>query len=266
MMTNSNNDRIVAAKCKANTAEYSYPRIDAQHLAQEVKTHTGQKEITEWLGQVQRHGFDDVCRNVGIAGESNIVRRHATKQTIGPQREDAVCVSIIKGILRHAFPLRKVMLCHGFAFEGWLAIQQGYYQKNTDGQQVWQPFFEINLHHLFVYLAPAAAGRGKLIVFCLLWLIHFAMNGQLQKVLIILNTCFWLTVSFALWQHSGGFPQQLVSTVIVLGVLSVLANGYFWAQFWWKRKSRRTPNNWLFLAFIGLSSLAQLYLLIFTRS
>ncbi|MCA0382009.1 MAG: hypothetical protein LCH58_07615 [Bacteroidetes bacterium] len=92
------------------------------------------------------------------------------------------------------------------------------------------------------------------------------MNGQLQKVLIILNTCFWLTVSFALWQHSGGFPQQLVSTVIVLGVLSVLANGYFWAQFWWKRKSRRTPNNWLFLAFIGLSSLAQLYLLIFTRS
>lgn len=92
------------------------------------------------------------------------------------------------------------------------------------------------------------------------------MNGQLQKVLIILNACFWLTVSFALWQYSGDFPQQLVSTVIVLGLLSVLANGYFWAMLWWKRKSRSIPNNRWFLAFIGLSSLAQLYLLIFTRS
>ena len=266
MVTNRYDDGIVAAKSEADTAEDSNPWINAQYLAQEVKTYTGQKEITERFGQVQGHSLDNVCRHVGIARKSNIVCGHATKQTIGPQWKNTVCFFVIKGILCHAFPLCKVVLCHGFAFEGWLAIQQGYYQKNANCQQVWQPFFEINLRHLFEYLAPAAAGRGKLIVFCLLWLIHFAMNGQLQKVLIILNTCFWLTVSFALWQYSGDFPQQLVSTVIVLGVLSVLANGYFWAQFWWKRKSRRTPNNPWFLAFIGLSSLAQLYLLIFTRS
>lgn len=91
------------------------------------------------------------------------------------------------------------------------------------------------------------------------------MNGQLQKGLILMNTCFWLTLSFALWRYSSNFPQQLVSTIIVLGLLSALANGYYWVLFCWKRKTRTIANNPFFLAFIAMSSLAQLYILMFTR-
>jgi len=88
------------------------------------------------------------------------------------------------------------------------------------------------------------------------------MNRQFTKLLIILNFCFWLAVSFAAWQYTSGFPQQVVSTVIVLGTLSVFANLFFWFSTMLKNKSALRVNNRGYLVFILLSTVVQILLIL----
>jgi hypothetical protein len=89
------------------------------------------------------------------------------------------------------------------------------------------------------------------------------MNRQFTKLLIILNACFWLAVSFAVWKYTTNFPQQVVSNVIVLGSASIVANVLFWLSFFLQKKEGRRINNWVHFAFILGSTLAQAFLIFF---
>lgn len=89
------------------------------------------------------------------------------------------------------------------------------------------------------------------------------MNRQFAKLLIILNACFWLAVSFAVWQYTSNFPQQVVSTVVVLGALAIIANLFFWFGTIIQKRAVRRLNNWGYFAFILLSTVAQVLLILF---
>jgi hypothetical protein len=89
------------------------------------------------------------------------------------------------------------------------------------------------------------------------------MNRQFTKLLIILNACFWLAVSFAIWKYTSSFPQQLVSTVIVLGALSIFANLFYWIVTVLKNKIPQRVNNWGYFVFILVSTVAQILLILF---
>ena len=89
------------------------------------------------------------------------------------------------------------------------------------------------------------------------------MNKQFTKLLIILNVCFWLSVSFAVWQYSTDFPQQVVSTVVVLGAFSVFANLIFWMVWMLSGRKRLIANNWGYFTIILLSTIVQILLILF---
>lgn len=89
------------------------------------------------------------------------------------------------------------------------------------------------------------------------------MNRQFTKLLIILNACFWLSVSFAVWQYTSSFPQQVVSTVVVLGALAIIANLLFWFFSIIQKKEARRANNSVYFAFIILSTVAQVLFILF---
>ena len=84
----------------------------------------------------------------------------------------------------------------------------------------------------------------------------------MQKLLVLLNACWWITCSFALWNYSDRWPQQVVSTLVVLGVLSAGANLLFWVgRLLFQKPVFQTSSRWV-LAFILLSTLSQAYLFI----
>jgi hypothetical protein len=92
------------------------------------------------------------------------------------------------------------------------------------------------------------------------------MNRQFTKLLIILNACFWLAVSFAVWKYSTNFPQQIVSTVVVLGTMAVLANLFYWFSALLQKNKGLRVNNWGYFVFILLSTCAQILLILFFLS
>ncbi|HSC55385.1 MAG TPA: hypothetical protein VLC98_17255 [Phnomibacter sp.] len=89
------------------------------------------------------------------------------------------------------------------------------------------------------------------------------MNRQVAKLLIILNVCFWLAVSFVLWHYSAGFPQMVVSSIIVLGMLAIVGNLGYWINRAIGHKRSGHLMHRGYFAFILLSTLAQISLIIF---
>jgi hypothetical protein len=89
------------------------------------------------------------------------------------------------------------------------------------------------------------------------------MQSQISKLLILLNACFWVAVSFGIWKYSAGFPQQVVSTLVVMGVMAVAANLFFWAARWLAPQKMPVLNNRWIQSFILFSTLIQLLLIFF---
>jgi hypothetical protein len=73
------------------------------------------------------------------------------------------------GIMAHALPVHNVVLLQHFALQGRLAIQQGYYHKHTNSNDVRQYFLHVDFHtKRVVESAPhrcAVWRAGKIMLF-----------------------------------------------------------------------------------------------------
>lgn len=47
---------------------------------------------------------------------------------------------------------------------------------------------------------------------------------QLRKLAVICNVCFWLTIIFQYWASAREIHEDVLNTIIILGLLSVLVN------------------------------------------
>ena len=47
---------------------------------------------------------------------------------------------------------------------------------------------------------------------------------QLKKVAAVCNTCFWLTLFFQYWRLARNIHAEILGTIVILGVMSVLVN------------------------------------------
>ncbi len=91
------------------------------------------------------------------------------------------------------------------------------------------------------------------------------MKGQIFKLLMLLNGCFWLTIVFTRWKGLSQLPQAAVSTVVVLGTVAIVGNLYFWLKVFRNRQMPKAAAAIWVRAFILISTLAQLFVL-FTSS
>jgi hypothetical protein len=89
------------------------------------------------------------------------------------------------------------------------------------------------------------------------------MRGQLKKLLVLLNACWWLALSFFWWRYASSLPKAVVSSVVALAVLAVLANATAIAWWLWPKKLSRPPTIWWFQALIVCSFAAQLVVLLY---
>jgi hypothetical protein len=91
-------------------------------------------------------------------------------------------------------------------------------------------------------------------------------SGQIQKVVVIFNLCFWLTVGFRYFQVANWLPAGLVQNILVLGVLALVVNALYLvmkAYSWFKKAVKSKKSKGLDL-FIVVSFLAQ-FLFTFQR-
>ncbi len=47
---------------------------------------------------------------------------------------------------------------------------------------------------------------------------------RLQKLAVICNVCFWLTVAFRFWRYAVSVPKEILNTIVMLGIMAVLTN------------------------------------------
>jgi hypothetical protein len=83
------------------------------------------------------------------------------------------------------------------------------------------------------------------------------MNRQYLKLLLILNVCWWLGASFALFRYADLWPDMLVSTVLALAGLAIVGNLLYWIAWFKHKKEGRWMNNKATHAFILLSTISQ---------
>jgi hypothetical protein len=88
------------------------------------------------------------------------------------------------------------------------------------------------------------------------------MRGQLNKLLLLLNACWWVALSFFWGRYASSLPQAVVSSVVALAALAVLANAAAIAWWLWPKKASRPPTIWWFQLLIGCSFAAQLVVLL----
>lgn len=88
------------------------------------------------------------------------------------------------------------------------------------------------------------------------------MQSQISKLLVLLNACFWIAVSFGIWKYSADFPQQVVSTLVVMGMMAIAANLFFWTGRWLAPQKIPVLNNRWIQSFILLSTLVQFLLIL----
>lgn len=88
------------------------------------------------------------------------------------------------------------------------------------------------------------------------------MKRQYLKLLLILNVCWWLGASFALFRYADLWPNVLVSTVLALATLAILGNLLYWIAWFKHKKEGRWMNNKAAHAFILLSTILQIVTLL----
>jgi hypothetical protein len=101
-------------------------------------------------------------------------------------------------------------------------------------------------------------------VFCSLQPIMLYMSRQMQKLVVILNFCFWGTVGLRFFRGTRALPPDLLNIIVVLGMSAIAFNaGYagYRLFLWMKKRSPISTNKWLDV-FILLSFLIQLFFLI----
>jgi hypothetical protein len=89
------------------------------------------------------------------------------------------------------------------------------------------------------------------------------MKRQYLKLLLILNVCWWLGASFALFRYADHWPAVLVSTVLALASLALVGNLLYWLAWLKKKNEAGGPNNKASHVFILLSTLLQIISLLF---
>ena len=89
------------------------------------------------------------------------------------------------------------------------------------------------------------------------------MKRQYLKLLLIMNVCWWLGASFALFRYADHWPTVLVSTVLALASLAVVGNLLYWLAWLKKKNEEGWLNNKPAQVFILLSTLLQIVSLLF---
>ena len=47
---------------------------------------------------------------------------------------------------------------------------------------------------------------------------------QLNKLAVLCNSCFWLTLLFEVWKPARNLQQDLLGTIVMLGLISIAIN------------------------------------------
>ena len=96
---------------------------------------------------------------------------------------------------------------------------------------------------------------------------------QLKKLAVISNVCFWLTLLFQVWREARFLNQQLLNTIVIIGIFALLVNVIWLTTFiQTQRKNQSLPGknsdirvnkkvDLLFFSFNILSFAAQTILL-----
>ncbi len=47
---------------------------------------------------------------------------------------------------------------------------------------------------------------------------------QLKKLAVLSNSCFWLTLLFEVWKPARNLQQDLLNTIVMLGLIAIVIN------------------------------------------
>jgi flagellar biosynthesis protein FlhB len=64
------------------------------------------------------------------------------------------------------------------------------------------------------------------------------MRGQVMKLAAICNVCFWLTIIFKYWKNARYIQQDVLNTILILGMVALFVN-MVWFFLLLRKKSTR---------------------------
>ncbi|CAN5632966.1 hypothetical protein BH10BAC3_BH10BAC3_12590 [soil metagenome] len=64
---------------------------------------------------------------------------------------------------------------------------------------------------------------------------------QLKKLSVLCNGCFWLTLLFEVWKPARNLQQDLLNTIVMLGLIAIAIN-LVWVISLFVKKTKKTPG------------------------
>lgn len=66
---------------------------------------------------------------------------------------------------------------------------------------------------------------------------------QLTKLAVICNGCFWLTIIFQVWTKARYIHKELLNTIVILGLISVVVNLVWLVVYFFAARGKQTAGN-----------------------